>query len=71
MKCFQEMCNNISSANPCWIIHLGYFNAQNIHWFQGDITDTPSDPLERVFDDTGLQQLVSEPTHLWEYYHMY
>ena len=64
INCFKEMCNKITNTKPYCIIHLGDFNAHNTHWFHGDTTDIPGDLLEGIFDDTGLQQLVSEPTHL-------
>ena len=59
MDSFQEMCNKIAKTNPYCIIHLGDFNGHNTHWWQGDTTDNP----ECIFDDCGLHQLLSEPTH--------
>ena len=48
------------SANLCL---LGDFNAKNLAWFCGQVTDGPGTALKELADAGDLKQVVDQPTY--------
>lgn len=64
-KRFSDLCREINSKNPYLSIFVGDFNAHSSSWWSGDKSDPHGNKLNQIFNDEGLSQLVSQPTHLY------
>ena len=45
-------------------IVIGDFNAKSSNWYTGDITTFKGSKNEAITSQFGLQQIISEPTHI-------
>ena len=57
------MCIIVTDENHICAIHLGDHNAHDSTWWPGDKDNDTVKCLMDVLDNTGLHQLVHEPTH--------
>ena len=58
------MLQEISGFKPDFSIILGDFNARLKSWWKSDIDKTEGTKIDAVTSSYGLQQLISQPTHL-------
>ena len=63
MPKYREMCNLVTSDNPLCALHIGDLNCRSSEFWRGDIDNDAGNNLVTVLNDTGLHQLVHEPTH--------
>ena len=58
------MLQEISIFKPDFSIILGDFNAKSKSWWKSDIDTIEGTKIDGVTSSYGLQQLISQPTHL-------
>ena len=58
------MLQEISIFKPDFSIILGDFNAKSKSWWKSDIDTIEGTKIDAVTSSYGLQQLISQPTHL-------
>ena len=61
---FEKMLQEISAFKPDFSIILGDFNARSKSWWKSDIDTNEGTKIDAVTSSYGLQQLISQPTHL-------
>lgn len=61
---YKEMCQLVSAENPLCSLHIGDLNCRSSEFWSADVDNDAGNLLVSVLDDTGLQQLVHEPTHM-------
>ena len=61
---FEKLLNHVSQLKSSFLVILGDFNAQSKSWWCEDITSQESPQIESLTMSYGLQQLISDPTHL-------
>ena len=61
---FEKMPQEISAFKPNFSIILGDFNARSKSWWNSDINTNEGTKIDSVTCSYGLQQLISQPTHL-------
>ena len=64
MDCYKKMCNLVTAENPLCALHLGDLNSRSSEFWTGDTDNDAGNLLVSVLNDTGLHQLIDEPTHL-------
>ena len=57
------MCNLVAAENPLCALHIGDLNCRSSDFWSGDTDNDAGNLLVSVLNDTGLHQLVNEPTH--------
>ena len=57
--------NFVKWLQPSFTTILGDFNARSKSWYPDDITSPESTDIDSLTTVHGLQQLISEPTHLF------
>ena len=55
------------AENPFCVIITGDFNCSSTQWWENDIENNEGKLFEPLAPDSGLHQLISEPTHLIGY----
>ena len=58
------MLQELSALNPDFSIILGGFNARSKSWWKSDINTIEGTKIDSVTTSYGLQQLITQPTHL-------
>ena len=61
---FEKMLQKISAFKQDFSIILGDFNARSKSWWKSDIDANEGTKIDTVTSSYGLQQLISQPTHL-------
>ena len=61
---FEKMLQEIRAFKPDFSIILGDFNARSKSWWKSDIDTIEVTKIDAVTSSYGLQQLISQPTHL-------
>ena len=61
---FDKLLNHIKQFRPSFTIILGDFNARSKSWWPEDVTSHEGTHIESLTTMHGLQQLISDPTHL-------
>ena len=61
---FELMISKMHAENPFCVIITGDFNCRSTQWWEYDNENNEGRLLESISSDNGLQQLISEPTHL-------
>ena len=61
---FEKMLQEISAFKPDFSIILRDFNARSKSWWNSDINTNEGTKIDAVTSSYGLQQLISQPTHL-------
>ena len=61
---FEKMLQEISAFKPDFSVILGDFNARSKSWWKSDIGTIEGTKIDVVTSSYGLQQLISQPTHL-------
>ena len=61
---FEKMLQEISAFKPDFSIILGDFNARSKSWWKSDIGTIEGTKIDGVTSSYGLQQLISQSTHL-------
>ena len=68
---FESFANNfelnidaVTVNNPFLTVFLGDFNIESNLWFKGDKTSYEGSKIDAISSQFGLQQLITEPTHL-------
>ena len=64
MENYKDMCTKVLDERPFCVFHLGDMNSHSSNWWAGDTDDEAGSLLVDIYDDTGLVQLVKEPTHI-------
>ena len=59
-----KLLNYIKQFRPSFTITPGNFNARFISWWSEDVTSHEGTHIESLTTIHGLQQLISDPTHL-------
>ena len=60
----EKLLNFVKQSQPSFTIILGDFNARSKSWWPDDITSPEGRDIDSLTTVHGLQQLISEPTHL-------
>ena len=60
----EKLLNFVKQSQPSFTIILGDFNARSKSWWPDDITSPEGTDIDSLTTVHGLQQLISEPTHL-------
>ena len=61
---FEDCLSSMCSKNPDLITILGDFNAKSSNWWTGDNTSYEGLRIDSLTSFYGLEQLISEPTHI-------
>ena len=61
---FEKLLQELSALNPDFSIILGGFNARSKSWWKSDINTIEGTKIDSVTTSYGLQQLITQPTHL-------
>ena len=61
---FDKLLNHIKQFRPSFTIILGDFNAKSKSFWPEDLTSYEGKYIESLITMHGLQQLISDPTHL-------
>ena len=61
---FEKLLQELSALNPDFSIILGDFNARSKSWWKSDINTIEGTKIDSVTTSYGLQQLITQPTHL-------
>ena len=64
-KNFELSLDKIHEDNPFIISVLGDFNVKSTNWCKNDITSHEGFMIDAVTSNYGLQQLILEPTHIF------
>ena len=54
----------IQQFRSTFVVILGVFNAQSKSWWNEDITSNKGSQIDSLTTTYGLQQLISDPTHI-------
>ena len=60
----EKLLNFVKQLQPSFTMILGDFNARSKSWWPDDITSPEGTDIDSLTTVHGLQQLISEPTHL-------
>ena len=63
----EKLLSNISSTNPHFILMVGDSNAKLISWSSNDTKTAESAQLNYLTSLYGMEQVITEPTHILEY----
>ena len=66
---FDKLLNHIKQFRPSFTIILGDFNARSKSWWPEDVTSHEGTHIQSLTTIHGLQQLISDPTHLLQIHH--
>ena len=69
MEKFNYLHTNIQGLKPHHIIHTSDINAHSINWWPDGDSNNEGTQLDLLFNELGLTQLISEPTHFREHCH--
>ena len=61
---FELMLSKMHAENPFCVIITGDFNCRSTQWWENDIENNEGKLFEPLASDSGLHQMISEPTHL-------
>ena len=61
---FEQILSKMSAENPFSVIITGDFNCQSTQWWDGEFENEEGKIFEPFTADLGLNQLISEPTHI-------
>ena len=61
---FEKLLQEINTFKPDFSLILGDFNARSKSWWKNDINTIEGTKLDSVTTSYGLQQLITQPTHL-------
>ena len=61
---FELMVSKMNTESPFCVIITGDFNCRSTQWWENDIENNEGKFFEPLTSDLGLNQLISEPTHL-------
>ena len=61
---FDNLLGTLFSHNPYLVFILGDFNARSSSWWSDDINTTEGTHIDSLTSFYGLQQLISQPTHI-------
>ena len=61
---FEKLLYKLSALNPNISIILGDFNARSKSWWKSNINTIDGTKIDSVITSNGLQQLITQPTHL-------
>ena len=61
---FEKLLQDMNSFKSDFSIILGDFNARSKSWWKDDINTIEGTKIDSVATSYGLQQLISQPTHL-------
>ena len=61
---FEKLLNHVRQLKSTFLLILGDFNARSKSWWYEDITSHEGLQIESLTMSHGLQQLISDPTHL-------
>ena len=64
MNTFEQMLTMLAAENPYSTIITGDFNCRSSQWWENDIDNYEGKLFEPFTSDLGLNQLITEPTHL-------
>ena len=64
MMNFELMLSKMNAENPYSFIITGDFNCRSTQWWENDAENNEGKLFEPLTSDLGLNQLISEPTHL-------
>ncbi len=64
MNNFDLMVSKMAAENPYCVIITGDFNARSAQWWENDLENDAGRLFEPFTADLGLEQLISEPTHV-------
>ena len=63
MSKYRDMCNLVTLENPLCALHLGDLNSRSSQFWRNDTDNDAGNRLVTVLNESGLHQLVHEPTH--------
>ena len=61
---FELNLETLSRKSPFLLVAIGDFNAKSKVWYCNDNTTSQGKPLENVTSQSGLHQVMKEPTHI-------
>ena len=61
---FELMLSKMASENPYCVVITGDFNARSAQWWENDIENDAGRLIEPFTADMGLEQLISQATHI-------
>ena len=61
---FELNLDSFMTKNPFLTVILGDFNAKLSLWFNNDVTTCEGSKIDGVTSQSGLQQIIKEPTHI-------
>ena len=61
---FELNLDKVTNRNPYLIFILGDFNAKSSNWYKHDTTTYEGSKIDAVTSQSGLKQLIQEPTHI-------
>ena len=64
MENFEKLLYQIQQFRSSFVVILGDFNAKSKSWWNKDITSNEGSQIDSLATTYGLQQLISDPTHI-------
>ena len=64
MENFEKLLYQIKQFRSSFVVILGDFNAKSKSWWNKDITSNEGSQIDSLATTYGLQQLISDPTHI-------
>ena len=64
LETFEEFLYQIQQFRSSFVVILGDFNARSKSWWNEDITSNEGSQIDSLTSTFGLQQLISDPTHI-------
>ena len=61
---FEKLLYQIQQFRSSFVVTLGDFNAKSKSWWNEDITSNEGSQIDSLATNYGLQQLISDPTHI-------
>ncbi len=61
---FELLLSRMQNENPFCVVFTGDFNCRSTQWWEHDVANNEGRVFEPFICELGLQQLMSEPTHL-------
>ena len=61
---FEKLLYQIQQFRSSFVVILGDFNAKSKSWWNKDITSNEGSQIDSLATTYGLQQLISDPTHI-------
>ena len=62
----DQLLSNMISQNPIFLLVTGDLNARNLSWWKNDCVTREGNGIESLTCSYGLNQLISDPTHILE-----